>query len=549
MKVYEALADAFVAEGTTGVFTMMGDANMYWLNALAQRGVQIYDVRHEGAGLAMADGWARATGRPGVCSTTSGPGTAQLATTMVVASRARTPLVAFCGDVATEDRENAQCFDQERFAAAVEAGFVRMSSAAAAHDATREAFSLARRDSRPVVLSVPEELQQQAFGRGRAYTASSVLLEDAPIRPDPEQIRAAAEIVAGGARPVVLVGRGAMRSEAGEIAVRLAGRIGALVATTLIAKGWLDEADYDAGVAGGYATKTARDLFREADRVIVAGASLNQYTTERGRLFPNAKIVQLDSADRVVISGGREADCYVRADARLGLEALDELLAERAFSAAGFRTDEVKERLRTAYADPAAFELEPGTVDPRQACAVLDETIPAGFGLVLGSGQQVRFATMLLRRPRPYVIAQHHFGCIGQGLTTAMGAVLARGKEPAFLVEGDAGFMMHLAEFETAVRYDLPLLVVVMNDEGLGAEYHKSVAVGLDGRLALIPTPDLGRVGVGLGGRGALVCSLDELRSLAAEFVARPGPTLLDVRISRNVLSIPYRRAFYGEDV
>jgi thiamine pyrophosphate-dependent acetolactate synthase large subunit-like protein len=156
---------------------------------------------------------------------------------------------------------------------------------------------------------------------------------------------------------------------------------------------------------------------------------------------------------------------------------------------------------------------------------------------------------MLLRRPRPYVIAQHHFGCIGQGLTTAMGAVLARGKEPAFLVEGDAGFMMHLAEFETAVRYDLPLLVVVMNDEGLGAEYHKSVAVGLDGRLALIPTPDLGRVGVGLGGRGALVCSLDELRSLAAEFVARPGPTLLDVRISRNVLSIPYRRAFYGEDV
>ena len=91
MKVYEAMAEAFAAEGTTAVFDLMGDANMYWLNALAGRGVAIYDVRHEGAGLAMADGWARVTGEPGVCSTTSGPGTAQLATTLVVASRARTP--------------------------------------------------------------------------------------------------------------------------------------------------------------------------------------------------------------------------------------------------------------------------------------------------------------------------------------------------------------------------------------------------------------------------------------------------------------------------
>src|SRR5271154_775242 len=98
MKVYEALAKAFADEGTTAVFGMMGDANLYWLNALEKYGVKQYDVRHEGAGLAMADGMARITGQPGVCTATSGPGTTQLATTMVCAARANTPLVAFCGD-------------------------------------------------------------------------------------------------------------------------------------------------------------------------------------------------------------------------------------------------------------------------------------------------------------------------------------------------------------------------------------------------------------------------------------------------------------------
>jgi thiamine pyrophosphate-dependent acetolactate synthase large subunit-like protein len=88
-----------------------------------------------------------------------------------------------------------------------------------------------------------------------------------------------------------------------------------------------------------------------------------------------------------------------------------------------------------------------------------------------------------------------------------------------------------------------------MNDEALGAELHKSAAVGLDPELAKISTPDLGAVGTALGGRGALLRSIDELRAAAGEFAARPGPMLLDVRISRRVLSVPYRRMFHGEDV
>lgn len=549
MKVYEALAAAFQAEGTTAVFDLMGDANMHWLNALDRLGVGIYDVRHEGAGLAMADGWARLSGEPGVCSTTSGPGYTQLATTMVVASRARTPLVAFCGDTATGDEDDAQRFDHARFGAAIEAGFVRVVSADTAQHAVQRAFYLARLESRPVILSVPLDVQHLDLPDDEPYVPSTALLDVSPVAPDPERIRTAVDIIQASERPVVLVGRGAMQADARQAVLELAARIGGLLATTLLAKNWLSGAEFNAGISGLYATKVATELFQEADCVVAVGASLNHYTTEHGYLYPNARHVWLDLARHRTLSDGRSADCYVQCDARAGVERLNALLDDRSFRSPGYRTDDVRRRLADAYADPAEFDVQPGTVDPRDACRVLDETIPEDVALVLGSGQQIRFPTMLMQRPRPYVLAQHHFGCIGQGLTVAMGAVVASGMRPAFLLEGDGGFMMHLAEFETAVRYRLPLLAVVMNDQQLGAEYHKSVAIGLDGELARIPTPDLGAVGTALGGRGAVVRTIEELKAAAETFVAAPAPTLLDVRISPNVLSIPYRRLFYGLDV
>src|SRR5436189_2411307 len=125
MKVYERLAEAFVAEGTSTIFGMMGDGNMYWMLALDRHGVKMIEVRHEGAGLGMADGWARATHTPGVCTATCGPGVTQLATALVTAARAQSQLVAFVGEAPTTDEDYIQRFDQARFAAACEAGFVR----------------------------------------------------------------------------------------------------------------------------------------------------------------------------------------------------------------------------------------------------------------------------------------------------------------------------------------------------------------------------------------------------------------------------------------
>jgi thiamine pyrophosphate-dependent acetolactate synthase large subunit-like protein len=243
---------------------------------------------------------------------------------------------------------------------------------------------------------------------------------------------------------------------------------------------------------------------------------------------------------------GRYADCYVQYDARLGLQALDAALEDH--TATGFHTQEVKDRLAVAWEDPRRYEIPEGTIDPRQAVRALDEALPSDIGMILGGGQQNHFGIMLANNPREWLLPNLHFASIGQGLTTAMGAVIAMGRAPAFLMEGDGGFMMHLAEFETAVRYRLPLLVCVFNDEGYGAEYHHHVGnEGVNIDIVTISSPDLGAVGAALGGRGALVRSTDELRRVAAEFAADPRPTLVDVRIARTVTSIPNRRRYRGE--
>ncbi|WP_330309575.1 MULTISPECIES: thiamine pyrophosphate-binding protein [unclassified Streptomyces] len=553
MKVYEALAEAFVQEGTSDVFGMMGDANMHWMNALARRGVRLYEVRHEGSGLGMADGWARAAGRPGVLTTTSGPGVTQLATSMVVAARARTPLVAFCGETAWGDLGAAQYLDQGRFAAAIECGFVHLSRADQAEDAVQRAFHLARTESRPVMLSAPIDIQQHAYADDAdlsPYTPSTQLIDHQRPLPDPTRIARAADIVQASKRVVIVVGRGAREADAGEHILRLQQRTGALLATTLQAKNWLcDRTEYHVGISGLFGNRTAMELLQEADCVIAVGASLNHYTTEHGYLFPEAKYVQIDTTEHLVMGNGAAADCYVRADAVTALTELERELGRRSAGTDGFHTVEVRRRLAAPPEESGGYVNEPGRLDPREAIRVIDAELPGEIGLVLGSGHQTDFGTMLFQRSREVVSNYGMFGAIGQAPLLTIGKIVADGGRPSFVVEGDASFLMHLPEFETACRYGIPMLVVVMNDEGLGAEYHKSAAKGLDPELAVIPTPELGPVAVALGGSGATVRTADELRAALAGYVRDPGPTVVDVRITRRVLSVPYRRLWHGEDV
>jgi acetolactate synthase-1/2/3 large subunit len=348
---------------------------------------------------------------------------------------------------------------------------------------------------------------------------------------------------------VIVAGRGARSAGAGEELLTLQRRTGALFATTLQAKNWLcDRTEFHVGLSGLFGSKVAQELLQEADCVIGVGASLNSYTIEHGYLFPAARYIQIDVSPHLVMGNGQAADCYIQADAVTAVTALVQALEERSVEIEGFHTGEVRRRLAEPLRVEVDYVRQPGRIDPREAIRVLDEELPGEIGLVLGSGHQVDFGTMLFQRSREVLSNYGMFGAIGQAPLLAIGQVVAEGK-PAFVVEGDASFLMHLSEFETACRYGLPLLVVVMNDEALGAEFHKAKAKGLNPELAVIPTPELGPVAVALGGGGATVRTAGELRAALADYVREPRPTVIDVRITRDVLSIPYRRINYGEDV
>jgi acetolactate synthase-1/2/3 large subunit len=549
VKVYDRMAEAFVAETPAPVFGLLSDWNVHWADALRRRGREVVEVRHEGAGLAMADGWARVSGEVGVCFAAGGPGLAQFATTILVAARARTPLVAFAGDGGAADVAHSQRFEHRRFAEAVEAGFVRLLSADQADTAVCEAFYRARLESRPIVFSAPADVQQDVVQEPGPYRRSRDLLPAGPGLPDPTELDRAVELVAASRRPVILAGRGAVDDDgAGRQVDELADRIGAIVATTLLAKNWLAESPYHAGISGLYSSATAMELLSQSDCVIAVGASLNNDTIAHGYLYPDASFVQIDVRPHVLMGGGTAADAYLHTGATVGLALLNQRLTERDHHAVGYRTDAVAQQLSAIDTDTRAFDLEPGTLDTRDVCRLLDAAMPPEVGMVLGGGHAVQIATMTCNRPRDLILANQHFGCIGQGLTTAIGASLADGRRPVFLVDGDAGLLMHGIEFETAVRCRVPVFVVVLNDQGLGAEFHRMSTAGLAGEMSAISTPDLGAMAVTLGGRGHLARSLTDVEKAVEEFVTDPVPTVLDVRISRNVMSLPYRRVLLGLD-
>jgi thiamine pyrophosphate-dependent acetolactate synthase large subunit-like protein len=552
MKVYEAMANAFIKEGTTTLFGLLGDGQMTWWSAIAKYPqLKIVDVRDEGCAVTMAEGWTLATGKIGVASATQGPGLARMATSLIVAARARTPLVVYTSKTALNNEHAVQYLNQDQFVAATGAGYIEVLKPSYAEDAVRDAFYRARLESRPIVLCAPLELQQlECEADGDDYRPSTEMFAgQQAIRPDLARVREAAGIIKAAKKPVIVLGRGAMSPAAQAAASQLADRIGALLATTLVAKGTLADSEYYAGVSGLFSSREVIQLFEEADCVVAVGARLSTHTLAGGYLYSKARFIHIDIEPHMLMGNDRGADCYLQGDAAATLQELVELLERDGVSSRGFHTAEVRRILSNAGRDPAEFEIEPGTVDPREAVALLDEKLPPEMHLVSsGNAHACSFRVMLMKRRRGLQIFCTSFGCIGQALSTAVGAALGTG-QPLVCVEGDGGALQNIQELDTVARLGLKFLYVVVNDEAYGAEYHKLRAHHRDPMLSFVRSPDFAGLGRDFGCRGRTARTLEELGAAIDEFLAGEGPMVVDLRISRNVISIPYRRLHFGMDV
>jgi len=542
-RVYDVLAKAFTQEEVRTCFALLGDANMNWAARLSEQGCRMIYVRHEHCALASAMAYARKSGDVGVATVTCGPGVTQLITALPAAVRAHLPLVVFAGEAPLKSGWYNQEIDQAPLINATGAAYHRLHMPERMPVAVRDAFLQARRERRPVVIGIPFDLQARPWeGRTDLPKPSRELLpRPSPMPPHPGDVASAAKLLAGAERVVVLAGLGAVEAGAGAACRALAAKTGGLLSTTLPARGLFHDDPFCIGISGSFTPEVGLEYLKEADFVVAVGCSLAYHAGGGGQLWPKAKMLQID-IDPVAVSQGQEvARHHLRADARLGVEALTAALPSRS---ASWRSDAMAKRIRDSKPDSHVFNIEPGLLDPRDVVEALEEALPQEWEMVNSGGHCSWFFAQMPSRPQEKFLTIREFGAIGNGISFAMGVAAARPDKTVVLFDGDGSLMMHVQELETIKRHGLNILIVVMNDGAYGSEVHKLRSEGMIEDGLVFGYCDFAGIARGFGLQGRTFKSLDGLPKLVAEFAASGGGAAVwDFHVSDKVVSPTIRRA------
>ena len=395
---------------------------------------------------------------------------------------------------------------------------------------------------KPVVIGIPFDLQDRPWQGAAELPVPSIKLlpKVGPMPPNRDDVAQAAKRIAGARRIVVMAGMGAVAAGAGPACRRLAERCDALLATTLPARGLFHDDPFSIGVVGGFSSAAARKLLSEADLMIGVGTILAHHNADGGKLFGQAHVVQVDVEPIAVSQGRVAAHSHIRADARLGIEMLAEMVEARP---ADWRTAETGRTIRETPIDPEPFAAEAGLHDPRDVVAALESALPADWELVNSSGHCSFYFAHMPSRPQERFLTIREFGAIGNGISFAMGVAAARPDSTIVLFDGDGSLLMHVQEVETIRRHGLNVLICVLNDGAYGSEIHKLRAEGLPDEGAVFGRPDFAQIARGFGIDGKRVDDLEALPGLVAEFKRKGGAAIWDFPISDKVISPVIRRA------
>lgn len=527
MNGAQVLAAAVASDIGDNVFGLLGDGNLTLVDELvATHGVRFVATRHEHAAVCAALGWAHASGEVGIATTTHGPGLVQTASALITAVKAAAPVLLITGATHPAARLHAQRTDQRAFALACGAAHVKVASP----KTILQDLDVARRTLRdgPVVFDVDLAVLD-------AEVSDSTMLPrlDLPPvvpcpAPDPAAVAAAVDMLASRCCPLVLLGRGAVGAL--DTVQSLADSLNALVGTTLLGQGQLADHPLQVGVIGGFSSPLTRRRLRSVDVVLAVGASLTRYTTDNGRLFGDVPIIQIDR-DADVIGDPVGVTVGIVADADTALRAIAAGLAQDRGIATG--SHELPDPSR--FPEPQRVRDDPQGDDPRDVLDIIDAVVPVPRGVVVGVGHYSGWAALHLRTAQPSDrLLPWEFGAVGVALGAAIGMAAAAPDRPTVCVEGDGGVMMTLPELDTIARVGLPILVVVLDDRGFGAEAHLLTRTGKPPDQAWIATPDLVSAAQGLGLHAARA-GRGQLRSTVRDLL-HELPALLHVPISRHAV-------------
>ena len=531
----EIVIECLKEQGVKTVFGYPGGAILNIYDALYKHQDEIHHIltSHEQGAAHAADGYARATGKVGVCFATSGPGATNLVTGIATAYMDSIPIVAITCNVGVSllGRDSFQEIDITGVTMPITKYNFIVKDVSKLADVVRRAFKIAQSGRPgPVLIDITKDVTAAEYPY-EPKTPEPIVPQTDTIRE--EDIETALDLIRNAKKPFIFVGGGAVLSNASEELRTLAHRIQAPVADSLMGKGAFDATDeLYTGMVGMHGTKTSNFGITECDLLIVAGARFSDRVTGNASKFAkNAKILQID-VDAAEINKSIRTHASVVGDLKTVLRKLNA------------RLDPINHEEWLAHIERLK-DMYPLRYDKSQLTGpfimeTISELTQGNAIIATEVGQHQMWAAQYYkyRKPRT-LLTSGGLGTMGYGLGAAMGAKMGCGDmgcpdTPVFNIAGDGCFRMNLNELATASRYNIPVIEVVINNHVLGMVrqwqtlfYGKRYsATVLDDQVDFVKTAE------GLGVKAYRVTGKDDLKGVLEEAMAHQGPVVIDCQIN-----------------
>ena len=545
----EALIRMFQAHGLSVMFGMAGFQllPMYdGINRLSDAFRHIL-IKDERDGAFMADAYARVSGIPGLCDGTLGPGATNLITGLAESYNASIPVVAVAGEVNVmmAGRGATQESDQWSMIRPTVKEAIAVDCIERIPEQVRRAYGVATAGrGGPVLLNVRENVAHAThkFAASEFYAVHP--LSRVPphrARADQRDVLDAAELLQNSRRPILLVGGGVHLSGCYDDLQRFAEDYGVPVATTISGKGSIPEDNgLSVGVFGRF-SRTANDLIKEADCILVVGCKLGEIATNRWSIFPpDVKIIQAD-IDPAELGRNAHISVGLWSDAGLALRDLYDAMDVSSRLPAGGRSEyirEIKQRKKSWLQEHSArIESDETPIEQARMLGDLSKALPSDSIVVADAGFAAHWSAIYyeVKTSGRHYIANRGNASIGYGLPGAIGAQLAAPDQTVVALTGDGGLGMSIGELETAVREKTPIVVVVVDNQAQG--YVKALQHALyEGRFqsADYHPVDYSIIAESFGLHGERVDNPDQIIPAVQRALEFDGPSLIDIMVTTD---------------
>ncbi len=536
----EALLKSLKKERVEVIFGIPGGATIPIYDVLYDfEGIRHILARHEQCAAHMADGYARASGKVGVCIATSGPGATNLVTGIATAYMDSSPLVAITGQVPTNmiGKDAFQETDIVGITASITKHSLQPRSPKEVPAAVKEAFYVASTwRPGPVLIDMPKDVQVNVEDVHFPGKVSLRGYKPDKLKINLNSVKEASTLLNKAEKPFILAGGGVIISNASKELLELSEHLNAPVATTLMGKGCFPENHpLSLGVIGMHGTYPANLLVSRSDVILAVGMRFSDRTVGNFEAFaPDSKIIHLDISE-AEINKNIKVEVSVIADAKRGLKEICKQI--KALNKPKQRKD--WKELVSKFKEKGVFNFgkSKGKIYPPQLLKILRTILPKKAIAVTEVGQNQAWAALYFKiyHPRTF-ITSGGLGTMGFGFPAALGAKVAKPEVPVVDIAGDGSFLMTSQDLATSVTEEIPVIVIILDNRALGmvAQWQRLFYNRRYSHTYLNKVPDFVQYAKSFGAEGIQVESYEDFKQAIREGLSNEVTTVIDVPIPKE---------------